>query len=335
MKSIFNEPEKQIMLSGIQPTGIFTLGNYIGAIKNWRKVQDKYNCLYFIANLHSLTVRNDPQKLKQLTLDCVALLLACGIDVEKSILFIQSHVPEHAELSWVLQCYTQFGELSRMTQFKDKSLKNADNVNAGLFGYPVLMAADILLYQSDFVPIGADQKQHLEITRDIANRFNQLYGPTFKLPNPYIPKSGGRVMSLADPTSKMSKSDKNSNGFISVLDPTDVIINKFKKAVTDSESKIYFSDKKPGISNLITIYSTLAEIEIKEVEEKFRDKGYGEFKLAVGELVAETLKPIQSKYSQLSKNKNYLKDICEKGSQKASVIAKKTLKSVYEKIGIL
>lgn len=335
MKSIFNEPEKQIMLSGIQPTGIFTLGNYIGAIKNWRKVQDKYNCLYFIANLHSLTVRNDPQKLKQLTLDCVALLLACGIDVEKSILFIQSHVPEHAELSWILQCYTQFGELSRMTQFKDKSLKNADNVNAGLFGYPVLMASDILLYQSDFVPIGADQKQHLEITRDIANRFNKLYGPTFKLPNPYIPKSGGRVMSLADPTSKMSKSDKNLNGFISILDSTDVIISKFKKAVTDSESKIYFSDKKPGISNLITIYSTLAEIEIREVEEKFRDKGYGEFKLAIGELVAETLKPIQSKYSQLSKDKNYLKDICNKGSQKASIIAKKTLKSVYEKIGIL
>ncbi len=335
MKSIFNEPEKQIMLSGIQPTGIFTLGNYIGAIKNWRKVQDKYNCLYFIANLHSLTVRNDPQKLKQLTLDCVALLLACGIDVEKSILFIQSHVPEHAELSWILQCYTQFGELSRMTQFKDKSLKNADNVNAGLFGYPVLMASDILLYQSDFVPIGADQKQHLEITRDVANRFNKLYGPTFKLPNPYIPKSGGRVMSLVDPTSKMSKSDKNSNGFISILDSTDVIINKFKKAVTDSESKIYFSDKKPGISNLITIYSTLAEIEIKEVEEKFRDKGYGEFKLAVGELVAETLKPIQTKYNQLSKDKNYLKDICNKGSQKASIIAKKTLNSVYEKIGIL
>ena len=214
MKSIFSDPKKQIMLSGIQPTGIFTLGNYIGAIKNWRKVQNDYNCLYFIANLHSLTVRNDPQKLKKLTLDCVALLLACGIDIEKSILFIQSHVPEHAELSWVLQCYTQFGELTRMTQFKDKSLKNADNVNAGLFGYPVLMAADILIYQSDFVPIGADQKQHLEITRDIANRFNNLYGETFNLPNPYISPSGGRVMSLADPTSKMSKSDKNLNGFI-------------------------------------------------------------------------------------------------------------------------
>lgn len=335
MKSIFSDSTKQIMLSGIQPTGIFTLGNYIGAIKNWRKVQDEYNCLYFIANLHSLTVRNNPQKLKKLTLDCVALLLACGIDIEKSILFIQSHVPEHAELSWILQCYTQFGELSRMTQFKDKSLKNADNVNAGLFGYPVLMAADILIYQSDFVPIGADQKQHLEITRDIANRFNKLYGPTFKLPNPYIPESGGRVMSLANPTSKMSKSDKNLNGFISILDSTDVIINKFKKAVTDSEAKIYFSDKKPGISNLITIYSTLADIEINEVEEKFRDKGYGEFKLAVGELVAETLKPIQDKYNQLSKDKDYLKDICNKGSQKASAIAQKTLKSVYEKIGIL
>ena len=335
MKSIFSDSKKQIMLSGIQPTGIFTLGNYIGAIKNWRKVQDEYNCLYFIANLHSLTVRNDPQKLKELTLNCVALLLACGIDVEKSILFIQSHVPEHAELSWVLQCYTQFGELSRMTQFKDKSLKNADNVNSGLFGYPVLMAADILIYQSDFVPIGADQKQHLEITRDIANRFNKLYGPTFKLPNPYIPKSGGRVMSLADPTSKMSKSDKNLNGFVSVLDSTDVIINKFKKAVTDSEAKIYFSDKKPGISNLLTIYSTLADMKINEVEEKFRDKGYGEFKLAVGELVAETLKPIQDRYNHLTKDKDYLKEICIKGSQKASEIAKETLKSVYDKIGIL
>lgn len=334
MKSIFSDPKKQIMLSGIQPTGIFTLGNYIGAIKNWRKVQNDYNCLYFIANLHSLTVRNDPQKLKKLTLDCVALLLACGIDIEKSILFIQSHVPEHAELSWVLQCYTQFGELTRMTQFKDKSLKNADNVNAGLFGYPVLMAADILIYQSDFVPIGADQKQHLEITRDIANRFNNLYGETFNLPNPYIPSSGGRVMSLADPTSKMSKSDKNLNGFISVLDPPDIIINKFKKAVTDSESKIYYSDKKPGISNLLTIYSVLSDLKINEVEEKFRDKGYGDFKLAVGELVAETLKPIQDKYNQLSKDKDYLKEVCDKGAQKASVIAQKTLKSVYEKIGI-
>ncbi len=334
MESIFSDPKKQTMLSGVQPTGIFTLGNYIGAIKNWRKVQDDYNCLYFIANLHSLTVRNDPQKLKKLTLDCVALLLACGIDIEKSILFIQSHVPEHAELSWVLQCYTQFGELTRMTQFKDKSAKNADNVNAGLFGYPVLMAADILIYQSDFVPIGADQKQHLELTRDIANRFNNLYGETFNLPSPYIPPSGGRVMSLADPTSKMSKSDKNLNGFISVLDPPDVIINKFKKAVTDSESKIYYSDEKPGISNLLTIYSVLADLEMNEVEEKFRDKGYGEFKLAVGELVAETLKPVQDKYNQLSKDKKYLQEICNQGAKKASSIAQKTLKSVYEKIGI-
>ncbi len=334
MESIFSDPKKQTMLSGVQPTGIFTLGNYIGAIKNWRKVQNDYNCLYFIANLHSLTVRNDPQKLKKLTLDCVALLLACGIDIEKSILFIQSHVPEHTELSWVLQCYTQFGELTRMTQFKDKSAKNADNVNAGLFGYPVLMAADILIYQSDFVPIGADQKQHLELTRDIANRFNNLYGETFNLPNPYIPQSGGRVMSLANPTSKMSKSDKNLNGFISVLDPPDVIINKFKKAVTDSESKIYYSDEKPGISNLLTIYSVLANLEMSEVEEKFRDKGYGEFKLAVGELVAETLKPIQDKYNQLSKDKKYLQEICDQGAKKASSIAQKTLKSVYEKIGI-
>ena len=226
--------KKKTIMSGIQPTGVFSLGNYIGAIKNWKKLQESYKCLYFIANLHSLTVRMDPQKLKKLTLDCVAMLLACGVDVEKSLVFIQSQVPEHSQLSWVLQCYTQFGELSRMTQFKDKSLKNSDNINAGLFGYPVLMAADILIYQSDFVPIGADQKQHLEITRDIANRFNNLYGQTFKLPQPYVSELGDRVMSLADPTSKMSKSDKNKNGFISILDPHDDIINKFKKAVTDS-----------------------------------------------------------------------------------------------------
>ncbi|MDE5853391.1 MAG: tryptophan--tRNA ligase, partial [Oscillospiraceae bacterium] len=226
------------MLSGIQPTGIFTLGNYIGAIKNWEKVQQEYKCLYFIANLHSLTVRNDAKTIKQLTLNSVALLLACGIDIKKSIVFVQSHVPSHAELSWVLACHTQFGELSRMTQFKDKSLKNTDNINAGLFCYPVLMAADILLYQANYVPIGADQKQHLEITRDIANRFNKLHGDIFEIPNPYIPKKGARIMSLQDPTSKMSKSDNNPNGYISILDAKDVIIKKFKRAVTDSDTNI-------------------------------------------------------------------------------------------------
>ena len=327
--------KRKIIMSGIQPTGIFSLGNYIGAIKNWKKLQEDYKCLYFIANLHSLTVRLDPQKLKKLTLDCVAMLLACGVDVEKSLIFIQSHVPEHSQLSWVLQCYTQFGELSRMTQFKDKSLKNSDNINAGLFGYPVLMAADILIYQSDFVPIGADQKQHLEITRDIANRFNNLYGQTFKLPQPYVSELGDRVMSLADPTSKMSKSDKNKNGFISILDQPDDIINKFKKAVTDSEARIYYSKDKPGISNLLAIYSALSGLGVEEVERKFEAKGYGEFKVAVGELVAKTLAPIQDEYYHLVKDRGELIRICEKGAEVASEMARKTLRSVYEKLGIL
>ena len=326
--------ERKIIMSGIQPTGVFSLGNYIGAIKNWKKLQEGYRCLYFIANLHSLTVRMDPQKLKKLTLDCVAMLLACGVDVEKSLVFIQSQVPEHSQLSWVLQCYTQFGELSRMTQFKDKSLKNSNNINAGLFGYPVLMAADILIYQSDFVPIGADQKQHLEITRDIANRFNNLYGQTFKLPQPYVSEFGDRVMSLVDPTSKMSKSDKNKNGFISILDPPDDIVSKFKKAVTDSEAKIYYSDDKPGISNLLAIYSALSGLGIKEVERKFEAKGYGEFKMAVGELVAKTLAPIQEEYRRLVEDRGELERVCRKGAEMASEMAKKTLSVVYEKLGI-
>ncbi len=329
------ENKKQVMLSGIQPTGIFTLGNYIGAIKNWEKVQQEYKCLYFIANLHSLTVKNDPKIIKQLTLDSVALLLACGIDIKKSIVFIQSHVPRHAELSWVLACHTQFGELSRMTQFKDKSSKNADNINAGLFCYPVLMAADILLYQANYVPIGADQKQHLEITRDIANRFNKLYGDIFEIPNPYIQKKGARIMSLQDPTSKMSKSDNNPNCYISILDTKDVIIKKFKRAVTDSDTNIIYSDDKPGISNLMTIYSVISGKSIKETEQEFAGKGYGYFKTAIGELVACHLKPIQDKYEKLLEDKKYLQEVCLNGAEQASKIASKTLNKVYKSLGIL
>ena len=277
---------KKVILSGIQPTGVFTLGNYLGAIKNWVTLQEEYDCAYMIADLHSITVRQEPAKLRQQILSAFATLLACGIDPEKSLMFIQSQVHQHAELAWVLSCYTQFGELSRMTQFKDKSAKHADNVNAGLFTYPSLMAADILLYQADLVPVGVDQKQHLELTRDIAARFNGLYSETFTLPEPYIPKLGAKIMSLADPTKKMSKSDENPNGFVTILDEPDVIIRKFKRAVTDSDTAVRYAEGKDGINNLMTIYSIITGKTLEEVEREFDGKGYGDFKLAVGEAVS-------------------------------------------------
>lgn len=326
---------KKIMLSGIQPTGVFTLGNYIGAIRNWKAMQEQFQCLYFIANLHSLTVRNQPEQLKKLTMDSIALLLACGIDPQKSVLFIQSQVAAHAELSWVLQCHTQFGELSRMTQFKDKSQKHPQNINAGLFSYPDLMAADILLYQADYVPIGADQKQHLEITRDIAVRFNQLYGSTFAIPEPYIPKQGARIMSLADPSKKMSKSDTNPNGFISILDPPDTIIKKFKRAVTDSEAEVKFREDKAGICNLMSIYSVLTEKSLEQIEVEFDGKGYGDFKMAVGETVVQCLRPIQEAFAKFQNDKVYLEQVYQAGAQQASEIANRTLTCVYDKLGIL
>lgn len=326
---------KKIILSGIQPTGVFTLGNYIGAVKNWGKMQDEYNCAYFIADLHSLTVRQDPAALRKQSLDAFALLLACGIDPEKSLVFIQSHVPTHAELSWVLSCYTQFGELSRMTQFKDKSARHADNVNAGLFTYPALMAADILLYQADLVPVGDDQRQHLEFTRDIATRFNNLYGSTFKLPEAYIPKAGARVMSLQEPTKKMSKSDENQNAFITILDEPNIIINKFKRAVTDSEKEVCFREGKDGINNLMTIYSVLTGRTMEQIELEFEGKGYGDFKLAVGEVVVEELREVRENFKRYIADKAYLEQVYRAGAEKAAAISARTMAKVRKKVGLL
>ncbi len=321
---------KKVILSGIQPTGVFTLGNYIGAVKNWGKMQDEYHCAYFIADLHSLTIRQDPAALRRQSLDAFALLLACGIDPEKSLVFIQSHVPTHSELSWVLSCYTQFGELSRMTQFKDKSARHADNVNAGLFTYPALMAADILLYQADMVPVGDDQRQHLEFTRDIATRFNNLYGSTFKLPEAYIPKAGARVMSLQEPTKKMSKSDENQNAFITILDEPNVIINKFKRAVTDSEKEVRFSEGKDGINNLMTIYSVFTGKTMEQIEAEFEGKGYGDFKLAVGEL-----REVRENFKRYIADKAYLEQVYRAGAEKAAAISARTMTKVKKKVGLL
>lgn len=329
------EQKKKVVLSGIQPTGVFTLGNYIGALKNWAKLQDDYNAAYMIADLHALTVRQDPTKLRQQILTAFAVLLACGVDPQKSLTFIQSHVPQHAELSWVLSCNTQFGELSRMTQFKDKSAKNADNINAGLFTYPSLMAADILLYQADLVPVGHDQKQHLEITRDIANRFNNIYGNTFKVPQPYIPKVGARIMSLSDPTKKMSKSDENVNSYITILDKPEVIVKKFKKAVTDSDMQVKYAEGKDGINNLMSIYSVVSGLSYEQIEKDFEGKGYGDFKTAVGEAVAEHLRPVRENYERLIADKAYLEECYKKGAEKATNFANRTLTKVYKKVGLV
>ncbi|MCR5467990.1 MAG: tryptophan--tRNA ligase [Lachnospiraceae bacterium] len=333
-QKVENEKKKRI-LSGIQPTGIFTLGNYIGAIRNWEQMQEDFECAYFIADLHSLTVRQEPAKLRKQILEAFALLLACGIDPKKSLCFIQSHVPTHTELSWILSGVTQFGELSRMTQFKDKSAKHADNVNAGLFTYPVLMAADILLYQADFVPVGADQKQHLEFTRDIAERFNSRYSPTFTLPEPYIAESGARVMSLQDPTKKMSKSDENPKAFVSILDTPDVIMSKFKSAVTDSDTEVCYKEGKDGINNLMSIYSVLNNKSLDEVEKEFAGKGYGDFKKAVGETVVEALRPIREEFDRLKTEKAYLEEVYTEGARNATAISSRTLSKVKRKVGLL
>ncbi len=327
---------KKVILSGVQSTGNLTLGNYLGAISNWKKMQEEYECNYMIANLHTLTIRNNPETLRNNTLNLLALYLAAGIDPKKSNIFIQSQVPEHAELNWVLNCYTYVGELSRMTQFKDKSAKHADNINSGLFTYPVLMAADILLYQADLVPVGEDQRQHLEITRDIAERFNNLYGETFKMPEGYIPKIAARIMGLQDPTSKMSKSSSIPNDSIFLNDEPDVIMSKFKKAVTDSENIVrYDTENKPGISNLISIYGAISGKTNDEVEKEFEGKGYGDFKKAVAECVIEELRPLQTKYKELVSNPEYLKQIYVEGANKAKEKAEKTLRDVYSKIGLV
>ena len=327
--------DKKTVFSGIQPTGTPTLGNYLGALRNWSLLQDEYNCIYSVVDMHSITIRQDPAKLRRQSLELVALLLSIGIDPDRSLLFVQSHVSSHAQLAWVLDCYTQFGELSRMTQFKDKSQKHADNINAGLFTYPSLMAADILLYQTDLVPIGADQKQHLELTRDIAIRFNGIYGETFRVPEGYIPKAGARVMSLQEPTRKMSKSDENVNSFILMLDGPDDILRKFRRAVTDSGSHVAYEPGRDGINNLMGIYSSITGRSFEQIEADFDGRGYGDFKTAVGEAVADTLRPIQEKYADLMKNRDYLEQIYTEGAQKAQAIAQRTYRKVCRKVGFL
>lgn len=327
--------DKKVIFSGIQPSGIITLGNYLGAVKNWSALQDEYACIYSVVDMHAITVRQNPADLRRRTLETLAIIIACGIDPEKSLLFIQSHVPQHAQLSWVLNCYTMFGELSRMTQFKDKSQKHADNINAGLFDYPVLMAADILLYQADLVPVGVDQKQHLELARNIAERFNGLYSPTFVVPEGYIPPVGAKIMSLTDPTRKMSKSDDNPKSYISIIDDEASIIKKFKSAVTDSDMEIAFREGKDGINNLLTIYSAVTGKTIVEAEKEFAGQGYGTFKQAVGEAVASHLKPIRETYNDLLNNKDYLEKIYKGSAEQASAIAERTLRKVYKKIGFI
>ena len=330
--------DKKVIFSAVQPSGNITLGNYLGAIKNWVDLQNDYHCCYSIVDEHSITVRQDPQELKKRALDLLKVYIACGIDPEDNILFIQSHVPAHAQLAWILNCYTYMGELSRMTQFKDKSKKHADNINAGLFTYPVLMAADILLYQADLVPVGKDQMQHIELTRDIAERFNGIYGNVFKIPEGFMPKAGAKVMSLAEPTKKMSKSDENPKAYISMLDDFNVISKKIKSAVTDSEGVIEFRENdetKAGINNLLTIMSAVTGNSIEKIVSDYSGKGYGDFKADVAEAVVEHIRPIRERYDQLSEDKTYLVDIYTKGAERANRIAQRTLNKVYKKIGFI
>lgn len=328
--------EKKRIFSGMQPSGQLTLGNYLGAMKNWVALQEDYDCIYCIVDLHALTVRQDPKELRERTLSVLAQYIAGGLDPGKNIIFIQSHVSAHAELNWILNCYTYMGELSRMTQFKEKAAKHSENINGGLLTYPVLMAADILLYQTDLVPVGDDQKQHLELARDIAIRFNNLYSETFKVPEVYIPKVGARIMSLQEPEKKMSKSDENINSYIALLDPPEVIVKKFKRAVTDSEAEVRYDPlNKAGISNLMSIYSSVTGKAFGEIENEFSGKGYGAFKTAVGEAVAETLRPVQTRYSELMNARDYLKEIMRNGSERAERLAGRTLRKVYKKVGLL
>ena len=327
--------DKKVLFSAIQPSAILTIGNYLGALRNFKKLQDDYNSIFSIADLHTLTVKQEQGALKKNTYELTALYIACGIDPEKSILFAQSHVPAHAELAWILNTISYPGELSRMTQFKDKSSKHEDNVNMGLMDYPVLMAADILLYQTELVPIGADQKQHLELTRDLAIRFNNRFGETFKVPDGYFGKTGARVMSLAEPERKMSKSDANENAFISMNDDPQTIIRKFKRAVTDSDNRIIVSEEKKGITNLLGIYCAFTDKTIEEAEREFAGFGYGDFKLRVGEAVADVIEPIRQEKNRLLANKDYLDDVLKAGAERASYVAYKTLNKVYKKVGLV
>ncbi|MDO4522331.1 MAG: tryptophan--tRNA ligase [Eubacteriales bacterium] len=325
--------DKKVLFSGMQATGNLTLGNYLGALKNWVKLSDEYECFYSVVDEHSITVRQDPAVLRKRSRALLTLYIAAGLDPEKNCIYYQSHVSAHAELAWILNCFTYMGELSRMTQFKDKSAKHADNINAGLFTYPVLMASDILLYQADVVPVGIDQRQHLEITRDIAQRFNSIYGEVFTIPDAYYGKAGAKIMSLQDPTKKMSKSDENPNGSIYLMDDPDTIIRKFKRAVTDSEAQILYREEQPGIHNLIDIYSVCTGKTPDEVVKEFDGRGYGDFKLAVGEAVVGQLKPLQEEAARIEKDKAYLDGIIKNNAEKAGYFANKTLRKVQKKVG--
>lgn len=335
---ILDTENKKTIFSGIQPSSdSITLGNYLGALKHWVTLQDEYNCIFSIMDMHAITVRQEAAKLRKNTVSLLAQYIACGLDAEKNIMFIQSHVPAHAELSWILCCFTQMGELSRMTQFKDKSQKHPENINAGLFTYPVLMAADILLYQTDLVPVGADQKQHLEIARDIAHRFNTLYGDVLTLPEAYIPSkgTGAKIMSLQNPSAKMSKSDPNPNGCIALLDKPEDILRKVKRAVTDSDAEVAYREGKDGVNNLLTVYASVTGKTINEAVNEFSGKGYGDFKAAVGEAVCEHLIPIQKRYDDLMKNRDYLESIYKKGAEAAYSLSRRTLTKVKKKVGFV
>ena len=326
--------DKKIILSGIQPSGHLCIGNYLGALKNWEKLQDNYESIFLVVDMHALTVNQVPAELRNRCLSFAAQYIACGINPEKSIIAVQSHIHEHAELMWILSTVSYMGELNRMTQFKDKS-KNETNINVGLFSYPVLMAADILIYNADLVPVGADQKQHLELARNLAHRFNTKYSDTFKIPEPYIPKTGSRIMSLQEPTKKMSKSDTNLNNIISLLDPPDLIIKKINRSVTDSGNEIKYDLKKEGLSNLLNIYSSITEEKIDEIELKYKGKMYSDFKKDLGDIIVEFLNPIQNKYSKIINDKNYISAILNTGKEKASYKARRTLSKVYRKVGFI
>ena len=327
--------DKKIVFSGVQPSGNLTIGNYLGAIKNFSRFSEEYKTFYCVVDLHAITVRQVPAELRRRTYETLALYMACGLDETKNTLFVQSHVPAHAELGWMLDCYTMFGELSRMTQFKDKSAKNAQNINAGLFTYPTLMAADILLYQTDLVPVGIDQKQHLELARDIAMRFNQIYSDTFTVPEGYISTDTMKIMSLAEPTAKMSKSDPNENAVVYILDDKDTVMRKFKKAVTDSDAEVRYSEDKPGVSNLMTIYKAFSGKSFEEIEREFAGRGYGDFKLAVGEACADALAPVRDEFARLMKDKAHLEAVMKAGRDEAAFYAQKTMSKVRRKIGFV
>ena len=327
--------KKKRIFSGIQPSGNLHLGNYLGALRNWVLLSDEYDCFYCIVDMHAITVRQTPADLRKRSLELAALFMASGLDPEKNVIFIQSHVPAHAELAWVLNCNAYMGELGRMTQFKEKSERHPDNINAGLFDYPVLMAGDILLYNTDLVPVGADQKQHLEITRDIAIRFNNIYGDVFRVPEPYIPKLGARVMSLQEPTKKMSKSDENENGFIAILDDPDVIVRKLRRAVTDSEGSVTAREDKPGVTNLMGILGALSGQTMEQIEDAFAGKGYGDLKSAVADAVIGELSPIQAEYKRLIADKGQLEALMKEGREKAARVANRTMSKVYRKMGFI